>query len=663
MSKSRAARARSCPNSADEPRARRGAVVGPVGAWRRFGRTSRLVASTLVAGLVGVPVFLPGAASAAPVPLTSEQARPVGTFLNSLGVNIHMSYGKTRYADANATVAALRQLGFTHVRENFRPDNVAERQRLAVLRDAGIRFNMLIPRPDQPDGKDPARSVDMIARNFADATSSIEGPNEFNNSKMTDWPARLRESQRVLRAAVASTPATRNIPVYGPSLVGYKMPKDAPKVGDLSTSLDFGNVHSYPGGETPEQQVEQQLSTYGQYISKGKAGVATETGYHNATNNTRPSGHPSTTERTAGIYYPRLYLEYFRRGVAQTFGYELFDEGTTADQEDRFGLFRVDGSAKPAAVSLGNLTSILADDGPARSDSLPLGIADSDGDAGDVRRVLLQKSDGTFYLALWRTASIAKPGAGSASPVDKPITSSPLTVQLEKPVGSARAFRPSSGRDATDSWSATKDITTPVGPDVTLIELSPGGGPAPTDPAPDNPGEDPSGNAPDPAPGNDPSQPDDDSGNGGGDSPSQPPSRRPDLGDVLKPLNLPQLWTTDWSPERVDGKYRLLPPAAATQQVRFPRYDVDGTPLRGNVLDTTKLSPGRHIVRLWGRPNPEGKPLAGQSTWSEQVLSAQVVDVERDKPDAKIALTLLGAGLIAAQVGGIVSFRRRRRLS
>ena len=427
------------------------------------------------------------------------------------------------------------------------------------------------------------------------------------------------------------------------------MPKDAPKVGDLSPDLDFGNVHSYPGGETPEAQVENQLSTYGQYISMGKTGVATETGYHNAVNNTHASGHPSTTERTAGVYYPRLYFEYFRRGVAQTFGYELFDEGTTADQEDHFGLFRVDGSPKPAATSLGNLTSILADNGPARHDSLPFGIADSDGDAGDVHHVLLQKSDGTFYIALWRTASIAKPGVGSASPQDMPITSSPLTVHLDKPVPSARAFRPSSGRDATDSWTSAQDLTTPVGPDVTLVELSPNGSAAPSSPAPtptENPN--PSGGGANPTPGAQPSSP---SGgdNGGAPSPAPSPSHRKGLGDILKLLQLPQFGTTDFTPKRLHGKYRLVPPQSA-KPVRNPHYDVDGVPMAGDMLDAKKLPVGRHVVRL-----------TGQSAGGEKVLSAQVVDVERDRPDTKTVLVLLGGGLLAAQVGGIISFRRRRR--
>src|SRR5690349_19728675 len=159
---SRAAGARSCPSSVSNDHASRSLNVLHARTTRRSartvsGRAARLVSTALVAGLVGVPVLVPQTASADPAPTTNEQARPVGDFLNSLGVNVHMGYGKTRYADANGTVDALRQIGFTHVRENFHPDNTAEHARLRTLQDAGIHFTFVIPRPDEPTGKDPAQ--------------------------------------------------------------------------------------------------------------------------------------------------------------------------------------------------------------------------------------------------------------------------------------------------------------------------------------------------------------------------------------------------------------------------------------------------------------------------------------------------------------------------
>ena len=88
----------------------------------------------------------------------------------------------------------------------------------------------------------------------------------------------------------------------------------------------------------------------------------------------------------------------------RTYSYELFDEGTTFDQGDHFGFFDTKGNAKPAALAVGNLTTILADDKASSGRSLAYSIVDASAgkDGSNVRHVLLQKSNGTFYLALWR---------------------------------------------------------------------------------------------------------------------------------------------------------------------------------------------------------------------------------------------------------------------
>jgi hypothetical protein len=224
----------------------------------------------------------------------------------------------------------------------------------------------------------------------------------------------------------------------------------------------------------------------------GKPVVATETGYHNSIHNSHRSAHPSTTERTAGIYLPRLFLEYFRVGVERTYTYELFDEGTSNDQEDHFGLFRSDGSAKPAALALGNLTKILGDS-PAASTTAPgsLAYSLSDPSAGpggtDVHHVLLQQSDGSFYLALWRTVSEATPGAGSNAPKDASPQASPVSVTFGEPVSSAQSFRPSVGNRPQLSWAVPRTVDLPLDGDVTLLKVvpsasEPGPVPAPTPP-------------------------------------------------------------------------------------------------------------------------------------------------------------------------------------
>jgi hypothetical protein len=615
-------------------------------------RMSRLLAAGLVftaaaAGGAAMPGAASAAGSSSSSNMTSEQARGASDFLNSLGMNVHMGYGNTRYSDAAATVQALQQLGINHVRENFHPTNKAAYQRLLALRDAGIRIDFVVPRPNETGGGNPSTSVDDIARDFSGDTDFVEGPNEYDDQK-TGWVDPLRSTQQKLDSAVHSSPSLAGVPVLGPSLINFKLPKDGPKLGNLSSSLDDGNIHSYPGGRTPEMDVGQQLSLYASNVSDGKTPVATETGYHNAIHNTHKTPHPSTTERTAGIYYPRLFMEYFRLGIARTYGYELFDQGSSADQEKHFGLFRPDGSAKPAATAVANMTKILADNGTDPNGTLPYSISDSDGDNSDIHHVLLQKSDGSYYLGLWRTSSVATPGQGTASPQDSPEVSSALTVTPGEPMAAAAAYHPTDGADPTQTWASPKDITTSVGPDLTLLKLSPTGLGAPTSPTP-TPSVSPSGGQP--APTTPPS--------GGAGSPEPTPtessSTPPSSGNPLPlplplplpPLPLPQWNTVNDKPIKVQGKRLLVAPASAAR-TGARHYDVDGTPLASDVFDPSKLPTGRHLVRVTAK-GPDGASLT----------AARVVDVE-PRSNLPLAPVAIGIGLVLAQAGGI-SYARRRR--
>ncbi len=599
-------------------------------------------------GVAVVPLSAPAAAA------SGEQARSALDFLDSLGVNVHMGYNKTRYSDVNATITALRQLGITHVRENIHITSQKAMPRIKTMLDKGIRFDFIVPRPDESGGSDPSPTIDYIAQNFAAGTDAIEGPNEFDSSKSSDWASQLRAVQRKVAPDMASHGSLRDKLIYGPSLINWKLKKDAPTVGDLSNALTYGNVHSYPGGQMPETQIESQSSLYRQYISAGKPVVATETGYHNAIQDASNS-HPSATERTSGIYYPRLYLEYFRFGVERTYGYELFDQGTTSDQEDHFGLFRTDGSAKPAAKAIGAMTTILADGAQAPGGSLAYSMTDpSAGKNGsDIRHVLLQKSDGTFYLALWRAESIATPGTGNTPPKDVNVPDQPLSVTFNQPVASAQTYRPSSdGTSTASSWQHPSRISVPVGPDVTLLKVTPSSGagttptPAPTTQAP-APAPSPStSHAPSPAPSS--------SGNGGGGQSTPAPTRSasPSPSSGLPALPLPPLGDINQIPVKVKEAVQVIAPKL-TSPKQLVTLEVDRKPLPGNVLDPATVSPGTHEVRAVAR-TPDG----------QQVVSAQLVSVERplgggaQRPNTLIALV---AAFLIAQLAIWNRLRRVRR--
>ena len=93
-----------------------------------------------------------------------------------------------------------------------------------------------------------------------------------------------------------------------------------------------------------------------------------------------------------------LYLDQFKRGWSHTAVYLLRDR-TDEGGNQTFGFFRPDYQPRKAAVYLHNLTTILADQGsPVPPGQLHYSIPDQ---PGTTHELLLQKSDGTFWLVVW----------------------------------------------------------------------------------------------------------------------------------------------------------------------------------------------------------------------------------------------------------------------
>lgn len=356
---------------------------------------------SLVATLV-----LAGAASARAAETPARSAR---AFVDSVGVNIHSYYVDTAYARLDRVLEALRQIHVRHVRDGLLPASVNEGVRswqrfyFAHLAAQGIGANLVLGSP--ADGESSlAWRVQQLATLPQGFVESVEGPNEYDLRGGAGWAPRLREWQRRLYLEVRARPELEQMPVLAPS---FGQIEHAPAAGDLSQSSDLANIHPYPGGlQSSSEGLARSLAIAGRVSGPGGV-VATESGYHNALDT--PHDHPPASERAAGAYVPQLLLEYFERGIARTYLYELVDEKPDAlglDREQHFGLFREDFSPKPAAVGLGRLLSLL--DRPVGPSEPEPGGLDYwlRGGGGGVEQLLLDRGNGSFALVLWQGASV-----------------------------------------------------------------------------------------------------------------------------------------------------------------------------------------------------------------------------------------------------------------
>ena len=335
----------------------------------------------------------------------SVQARSAASFIDSIGINTHLHYQTTvydtRYEDL--IKPKLLELGVRHVRDGAYTHPVAHYddfyyQRLRELAAAGIKFNLVTAlTTPYGQGTDYSKLADVFARTDG-AVTAFEGVNEPDLQGIGDWINQTRAAQRQLYETVKGNAALRDVKIIGPSAVAQPA-----ELGDLSNYLDYGNAHPYLGGKSPTDD-EHNLTTWTVLervsVNSGKKPIMiTETGYHNALET--PSDHPPTSEKAAAIYLPRLFMENFNRGVPRSYLYELIDSkssGRLTNMDASFGLLRYDGSEKPGFRAVANLIDLLADSDWGTPGSLNYSVS---GDTDTLHQTLLQKSDGTFYLALW----------------------------------------------------------------------------------------------------------------------------------------------------------------------------------------------------------------------------------------------------------------------
>jgi hypothetical protein len=329
-------------------------------------------------------------------PALRTRALPADAFVNSIGASVHFPYTDTAYARQSEVIARLRELGLRHIRDGMPLGRAPLIQGLTALRAAGIRATLV----GEID-RDPNASVAESVAVMGGAIDAFEAPNELDNiaiSRAPDWLAQLRAYMPALAAAARGQ--APGVPVIGPSLIDSgnrdKLPRSLP---------GMFNGHPYSGGVQPEPALTQALLER-QNTAPGRAAVFTEAGYHNALNAT--TGQAPVSEAAAAIYIPRLLMTAFGAGVKRTFIYELLDEKPDPgliDPEQHFGLLRNDLSPKPAFTAVQTMIHAVEDSsGPVSSPHLGWRLEVDGGD--EVKRLTLERRDGSRVIALWRPVPV-----------------------------------------------------------------------------------------------------------------------------------------------------------------------------------------------------------------------------------------------------------------
>ena len=404
------------------------------------------------------------------------------SFIDTIGVNIHLHYTDTVYNRFEDIIEPrLVELGVRHVRDGAMTYSGISGdsfyyQRIRQLANQGIQFNLITQALDTSWGEPTDYSLlDEVYEWSGQSVVSFEGVNEPDIQGVESWLPDTLLGQENLYTTVNGDPDLQSVAVLGPSIV---QTESYPLVGDLSDQMDFGNIHNYLSGRHPETSGWgddgygsldwhlAQVST----VSGSDPIMSTETGWHNAQDaEGNIVGVPLAVEAK---YVPRLFLTHFNSGIVRTYLYELIDVyNQPTVQDSNFGLLNNDGSPQPAYLALKNLINRLEDPGP---DFTPVPLTLSiTGQTDQVYSTVMQKRDGTYFVALWLGRASWNPDTNSSIQVP------PQTVNISLPqnftLATLHQFQPDGTVEETTGTFADGQFSLSVTDAVTLVEL-----PAPT---------------------------------------------------------------------------------------------------------------------------------------------------------------------------------------
>jgi hypothetical protein len=427
--------------------------------------TRRLIA------LAGLFMCMAGGNAAPAVPVEAKSAAAV---LDSIGMNTHLGAADTgpggnSYGNTERIVRELSYIGVRHARDSLFIGSALGKLDLVHQR-LGVRFVLAYDDYAKDGGTSKLEAAIANIQDHADLIEAIEGPNE------PDWfgihydrakgPAAVVAAQRGLYAAVRNNPKLSGIPVYCPALSYPASGGMADGLGNLASVCNDSTSHAYVENITlgtflPYEFLEH-WTKYPLAFAPGLPRVITEGGW--PTNPADAQGVDESTQAKDLLFYE---LDAFSQGIRRIYFYELSDDqpdpGNTKT-ESHFGVFRSDGSPKPAATMLSHLHDILGE-GRLQPGSLAYSV---DGLADTGHQLLLRRGDGTFVLALWNEAKLWDRGEHRA--ISQSGRSAALT--FEAPVRRVEVLDPLDGAAVAPPVQAVRKfaVTIPDHPVFVLIQ-------------------------------------------------------------------------------------------------------------------------------------------------------------------------------------------------
>lgn len=332
-------------------------------------------------------------------------------FVNSIGVNVHMSYTDEVYGQNPSGIAsALQTLGVRHVRDGWAPGNTTQCSAWQSFKADGVSVDALMDISLTP-------TQAAMLSGCGGNVDAIESENEFDTHSISG--AAVAMFTRSLFGMFGSYATQVGPQILAPSAT---MQAAYASVPSLAGAVTAANAHEYFGARNPGTtgwgayfppfgvygSIPYNLGIASQDVPAGTPVWMTEGGW-----DTQAGDTGAVPQNVQADYDLRLLLEDWNAGAPRSYLYELVDDGGSG-----FGLMSSALVAKSSYSALKAFIALLADpEYTTFATSAPATMPQFCGLPTTVHQLLLEKHDGTYELVMWNEAQEADPNTGAYTPV------------------------------------------------------------------------------------------------------------------------------------------------------------------------------------------------------------------------------------------------------
>jgi serralysin len=380
--------------------------------------------------------------------MAAAQAVSATTFIQSLGINMHIDLGGA-YNDLQTVESAISYLGIDNVRDSPASPNDLSTW-LQVTQATGVKFDAYVGQIVPSEMPAELGYIEQLAQEGI--LNFIEGADEEDDSNAAARGNNLQIAEQ-FQQGLYGIGQSLGLPVINLSFgAGWTAANnwigDYASLGDLSGIADYANAHIYPAG-TPDVTI-QQLNADAHLAAASRQVIASELGYNTS----------AVDQTQIAKWILDAALDGTKDGDVKTYFYALLD-----DQSGSFGLMNADGSPRPAGEALHNLTTLVHDSGGAFGAGT-LNYTLDNTISGD-NSLLIEKSDGSYWLAIWNESN------GGHT----------VTLNLASAASDVEVFDALTGTAAVQSFGSTSSAQIWVPDHPVLVEIVPSGSQPTTTPA------------------------------------------------------------------------------------------------------------------------------------------------------------------------------------